>query len=262
MRIARGWSWIGAAAGLAVGANGAAGLLVIDSVEYVELYEMDVSPELVGGTLYGNVMEHADGSGTYGPSGFVFADGIATFLDDGNSSGNQGLRLNNAAGALGTNGYVADMRIKWLAGCEGNGAQKSMGFAGNNGDGRGIRIDNGWIHYVSSGVVTSAAVDMREWVDLRVVVEPDGSQAVYLWQGEWPIGNWTKLIEVIAPGATGVNTAITQGPGFFLGSWGGGSTTLCSFQIDYLRVGRVVPEPATLVLLVCGAGLLLRRRRS
>lgn len=259
------WSWVAAVAGLAMYAGNAQAL-------YVEQYEMNSTPELPAGTLNGNVMSatgaggSANGTGTNGPSGFVYSGGIGTFLDDANSSGNQGMRLNGAGVLLGATGYTADIRIRWLQGTAGNGGQKSMGFAGNTGAGRGLRVDSNNLYYVSSGIAaTGSGIDMTTgFKELRIVVQTDGSQSVYL------LGSNTAILTVTAPGATGVNVAIDTGPGFFLGSMGGSSTTLSNYELDWVRLAQGtdvladhVPEPATLALLALGGiPMMIRRRRA
>jgi hypothetical protein len=241
---------------------------------YDEQYEMNAACDTLAGTVNGNVMTaDGGGAGTYGASGFMFANGIGTFLDDASSSGYQGFRLNNAAGLLGTDGYTVDLKIRWLAGCEGNGSQKSMGFAGNNGCGRGLRVDGNMLGYVSNSLLVAGDIDNTVWQRLRIVVQNDGSQGVYRWVN----GSYYLVIEVINPGPVGVSPAITAGPGFFLGSWGGTSTTLSSFQLDYVRVKRgtglyeiyetvPTPEPGSLLALAGGlfamAGLAVRGRRG
>jgi hypothetical protein len=230
---------------------------------YTEIYEMDVSPELATGTATGHTLTHADGTGTNGPSGFAFNAGYGVFLDDSNSSSNQGLLMNDAGSWLGHNGYTADIRIKVLMDTMGNGGEKSMGFAGEPDNGRGLLLDPGGMGYVSNGLLTSNGIDLSsDYVQLRIVVQPDGSQSVYRYLDTAPI------ITVTAPGGTGINGAVTAGPGFFLGSWAGSSTTQCNFSIDYLRVGLgtdvmrdFTPEPATLALLALGVIPMLRRRR-
>src|SRR2546423_13015954 len=57
---------------------------------YSEQYEMKFSPDTVAGTVNGFTLNVAAGTGTYGPSGSTFAGGIMTFLDDYNSSSDQG----------------------------------------------------------------------------------------------------------------------------------------------------------------------------
>src|SRR5436190_3232343 len=60
---------------------------------YSEQYEMTFSPDTLAGTVNGHTLGVATGTGTYGGSGSTFSGGIMTFLDDGNSSGNQGYFL-------------------------------------------------------------------------------------------------------------------------------------------------------------------------
>lgn len=241
---------------------------------YTEKWEMDVDMTSAGaGSIAGTAM-HADGggSGTYGPDGFDYSGGIATFLDNASSSSNQGTALHGAAfeALAGTGGYTVDMRIKWLSGCGGNGSQKSMGFAGAGGVGRGLRVDSGWIHSVSSGVVASGGIDMTPWNELRIIVQSSGLWSVYR------KGTWDLVLASPSAGSTPTAGILSNEMGLFLGSFGGSSTTDCSFQLDWVRLAAgteltadhdpVVPEPGSMLALASGlvgmAGFAIRRRRA
>ena len=71
---------------------------------YDEMYEMNYSPTTTEGTAFGHVMAIADlaGGGVNGAEGFTYADGIATFLDNGSSHGNQGLVTTKVANTVPT----------------------------------------------------------------------------------------------------------------------------------------------------------------
>jgi len=244
---------------------------------YTEAWEMDVDMTSAGaGAIAGTAM-HADGggSGTYGQDGFNYEDGIATFLDDASSSSNQGVEIHGAQAEalLGTAGYTVDMRIRWLQGTDGNGQEKSMGFAGIGGVGRGLEIDSGWIYSVSSGDVAAGGIDMTPWNDLRIVVQSSGLWSVYR------MGTWDLVLASPTAGNTPTADPLSYELGFFLGSMGGSSTTLCNYELDWVRVAQgtvvdadhnpappITPEPGSMLALACGlvgmAGFAIRRRRA
>src|SRR5687768_6098414 len=60
---------------------------------YDEQYEMTAPPDTAAGTVNGFTVAVATGTGTNGPSGSTFSNGVMTFLYDANSSGNQGYFL-------------------------------------------------------------------------------------------------------------------------------------------------------------------------
>jgi hypothetical protein len=241
---------------------------------YAEAWEMDVDMTGAGAGVILATAMHADGggTGTYGTDGFNYSGGVAEFLDDTNSSSNQGTAIHGAQfqALVGTGTYTVDMRIRWLSGTGGNGSQKSMGFQGASSAGRGLRLDNGWIHSVSSGVVASGGVVTAEWLDMRIIVGTDGIWNAYV--GE--TGN--LILNSTSAGSTPCYGILNNDPGngFFLGSMGGSSTTDCRYLLDYVRVVANadptahfdVPEPGSMLALASGlvgmAGFALRRRRA
>ncbi|MDO8586791.1 MAG: PEP-CTERM sorting domain-containing protein [Armatimonadota bacterium] len=238
---------------------------------YVENYEMDNDMTTAAGTANGNVMS-LNGAVA---SGWSYAGGIGQFNDDNALNGgvNVGLSLTGAAGlaVVGAGGYTVDMRLQWVAGCAGGASAKTFGFSGNNGNGRGLRINESDVAYISSGVVTSGGLDLTggQWQSIRIIVQADGSQDIYRSDNSWIMG-------IVAPGATGLPGASGGAPIIALGNYAGGSTTLTTINVDYVRIAQgtdlyadhnpVIPEPGSMLALASGligmAGFAIRRRRA
>jgi hypothetical protein len=175
-----------------------------------------------------------------------------------------------ATAVIGASGYTVDMRLQWVAGCIGSGAQKTMGFSGNAGNGRGIRIDSDSISIVSSGVVSTGSIDMTQFQTLRIIVQTNGHADIYSnLLGGFPDPYVLVVSTEAAPGTTGVPGATGGPPVVSLGDYSGVGTTLTSVNYDYVRIGQntdpqAVPyiesEPATLVLLALGGIPMMIRR--
>src|SRR5438067_175221 len=102
-------SWGAALAGIGLFAG------VARATPYSEQYEMTFSPDTVAGTVNGFTLNVASGTGDNGPSGSTFSGGIMTFLDNSNSSGDQGYFLPSTSTLLiGSANYLCDFRIRML----------------------------------------------------------------------------------------------------------------------------------------------------
>jgi hypothetical protein len=265
------WSWVAAVAGLAMQANSA------KAVFYTEQYEMNASPTTLAGTANGNTLSIADptGNGTYGPEGWVYSGGIGTFLDDSNSSGNQGLAV-TGTWMNGSVSYTADYKIQVLGNQAGSGGKKSLSFW-TGGVGRGLQLNTNTAVFVSgSGTTgTSWGLDLSSlYRDVRVIVDGTAFTATMYWDendNDINDGDYTHANVTTGLGGSGFWGGTTVG--FALGSTGGSSTTFSNYNMDYFRVFsggtnpnaiyEVVPEPATLALLALGAvPMMMRRRRA
>lgn len=245
---------------------------------YTEAWEMDVDMTSAGaGTINDTamIMPAGAGTGTNGPDGFNYEDGIATFLDDSNSSGNQGVALIDTGNVLlGTGGYTVDMSIRWLAGNDGTGSQRAMGFAGAAGQGRGVEFDQDNLYSKSSGWVASGpgGQNYAEWSTWRVVVQSNGLFTIYRYM------TTDVLLASPSAGDTPTRGYIGDNFGFFLGSLSGSGTSLSSYELDWVRVAQgtdiladhnqpqITPEPGSMLALASGligmAGFAIRRRRA
>src|SRR5262245_2759478 len=107
---------------------------------------MTASPDTVAGTVNGFTLSVGGGTGTLGPSGSSFSGGIMTFLDDSNSSANQGFYLTGAT-FLGSLDFIADFRIRVLQnqqGASGGGAAAAKVMSFKSGNQRGLHMDTGF----------------------------------------------------------------------------------------------------------------------
>jgi hypothetical protein len=244
---------------------------------------MTNDPTTVGGTLNGNILYviTGAGSGTNGATGFTYSGGIATFLDDSNSSGNQGIYSGDntqSAWLQGSSNYTFDMKMQMLGtSTGGNGGQKDMSFWSSNG--RGLRFDvNGNTNFVSSGPIAPTGSHANTAYDTyRVIVDAGGSigpvNTIYIYyssDGDVNNGNADNvLLTSTTMGGSGWFGGSTVG--FALGSTGGSSTTNANYNLDWVRVvsgstgvdAVYTPDPASLALLALGAiPMMIRRRRA
>jgi hypothetical protein len=243
---------------------------------YTEAYEMNSSPTALAGTTFGNVLFIADptGNGTFGPEGWVYSAGIGEFLDDANSSGNQGLAVGTTAQAAwlqGSSNYSADMRIQVLADQQGSAGRKSMSFW--SGNGRGLQIDTGGATFVngSGPSAPGGGHNFGVFDTYRVIINGATNTADLYYSLDGDVNNGNNdnvLLTTTAMGGSGFWGGSTVG--FALGSTAGSSTTLSHYYMDYFRVYSggtnpnavySVPEPAMLAMLVLGSVPMVMRRR-
>jgi hypothetical protein len=278
-------SWM-AAAGLAFYASGAQASQIN--------WEMSVSP-LVDTVAMTNVPGTGDGfgngttevasphfsglqNGTNGPAG------TARFVDSG-STGNNGMYRQTFGGD-----WSADLRINVEATTAGGGG-RSIGIAYADGAGRAIAFTDGTgngftFRVVSSGTVNSANVPDNGGSDgfhmIRMVLHDDAGQntlAVYDLENDTDAGpgyNWNLLLfdNVNMNGATGKPGSLSAlAGGIMLNSESNSGTSSSKYLMDWLRVNNntaltandpiMVPEPATLAMLILGGvPMLIRRRRA
>ena len=139
----------------------------------------------------------------------------------------------------------------------------------NGSVGRGIRIEKSGLTLVNGtgDDMGKASLDISAHHMVRVTVA-GGNANIY--DLESTPGAWTLLVGPVGLGGSGWPSEITNPTGgVAVNSLGGGSTNNSDFELDWFRLdigvdrgatGKIIPEPATLVLLLAGLPLVRRRR--
>jgi len=211
--------------------------------------------------------------GTHGTAGTI------RFVDSG-SNGNDGLVLQGFAG-----GWTADLSIMVTTATGPGGDGRSIGVATANGAGRAIGLipgtGDGFQFQVRSNFVMDA-VDVPDspsettaFHEIRMVLPNNGHLLLYDLEDDLDPGpgyDWKLLMDdPNIGGSTGRPAELNNLGGIALNSLSGGVTRASNFSLDYMAVEtglalgahdpKLIPEPATLALVVLGAAPLLRRRR-
>ena len=244
------------------------------AVYYTEQYEMDGPMDVAANTAWGNAGTLASGynGGTYGNDGMEFSGGIMTFLDDAQSSGNQGIWSDQIM--IGSSEFICDFSIKVLQDQSPAWGSKAKSMSFWSTQGRGLQIDRGRATFVNgtNNVGTAGSWAFSEWTTARVTISGSANTAnLYVWED-----GWTNIASTSMGGSGN-----SYGPpiNWALGSHSGSGTTLCNFEMDYFRVYSgssnvadefdlkpPVPEPSSVLALASGligmAGFAIRRRRA
>lgn len=289
------WSWVAAAAGLAAYSSGAMASVII--------WNMSVSPaaDTVPMTVVGTGDGFGNGGSDNGSPHFAGVQngtngpvGTARYVDSG-ATGNQGmyrqgfgsawtadLRISVEVSVAPSNGSMASFRATTDGGTNFGG--RTIGFLdrntaglGPNGGGNGFRLR------IGQGVIGDSEATVPDsslsttFHSIRLVFPGDQTVKLYDLEQDLDAGPGVNYVLLktflVGGGSTGMDSNLTTGGGLFLNSDANNGTTAGRMSLDWLAVNNntalgatdvaMVPEPATLAMLVLGCvPMLIRRRRA